>query len=291
MKLAMSILVRDEAELLQANLRLHASLGVDCFVVTDNGSTDATPDVLREFARDHELLVIDEPRHDMQQDQWVERMAWAARDRLGADWILNSDADEFWLPEPGVELRSIFETDAGVLLFPRRNVLPTQADVAAADYAFHRNRWKVVRPFDNAGDYQERPWRLTEIPMTFTRLGDKAACRLAGLRSIQYGNHGAEHDAPVSRSDAVEIRHFPLRTYDEFLEKVHRHGTSLEANPALPDSIGWHVRRWSGLRGQGLLEEEYRSLVPSAERMERYRREGVVAEDLGVADRLTGIPS
>lgn len=286
MKTAMSILVRDEAELLRANVRFHSELGVDGFVVTDNGSVDHTPEVLRELSREVELVVLNEPRHTMQQDVWVDRMAWAARDRLGADWILNSDADEFWLPDGGGDLRSIFETDAGVLLFPRRNVLPTQQDVAAADYSFRRNRWKVVQPFENAGDYQGRPYRLTEIPMTFTRLGDKAACRLDGLRSIEYGNHGAVHQASTRRSSAVEIRHFPLRTYAEFVEKVRRHGTSLDANPTLPDSIGWHVRRWWGLFRQGLLEEEYRNLVPTPERMERYRREGVVEEDRAVAERM-----
>ena len=286
MKLAMSILVRDEAELVRANIRFHAQLGVDCFVVTDNGSVDSTAEVLRDLSTEYELIVIDEPRYVMQQDVWVERMASVARDRLGADWILNSDADEFWLPAEGVSLGSVFETSAGVLLFPRRNVLPTQRDVAMPDYAFHRNTWKVIRPFENAADYQSRPWGLTEIPMTFTRIGDKAACRLEGLRSIQYGNHGAEHDAPKMRSTAVEIRHFPLRSYDEFLTKVYNHGKSLESNPALPDSIGWHVRRWWGLHRAGLLESEYANLVPTHDQMETYAEQGVVARDLAIARRF-----
>ena len=38
----MALKVRDEGDILEANLRFHHALGVDHFVVTDNGSTDET---------------------------------------------------------------------------------------------------------------------------------------------------------------------------------------------------------------------------------------------------------
>jgi len=40
--LVMTILVKDEADIIEANIRTHASLGVDAFVVMDNNSTDGT---------------------------------------------------------------------------------------------------------------------------------------------------------------------------------------------------------------------------------------------------------
>ena len=42
-RLVMALKVRDEGDILEANLRFHHALGVDHFVVTDNGSTDETP--------------------------------------------------------------------------------------------------------------------------------------------------------------------------------------------------------------------------------------------------------
>ena len=45
----MTLLVKNEAELLETNLRFHHAMGVDAFVVTDNGSTDATPDIIRRY--------------------------------------------------------------------------------------------------------------------------------------------------------------------------------------------------------------------------------------------------
>ena len=41
-RLAMSILVRDEARLIHHHLAFHRYMGVDCFVITDNGSVDGT---------------------------------------------------------------------------------------------------------------------------------------------------------------------------------------------------------------------------------------------------------
>ena len=46
MKLVMTLLVRDEEDILAQNLEHHLAQGVDFFVVTDNGSIERTPDIL-----------------------------------------------------------------------------------------------------------------------------------------------------------------------------------------------------------------------------------------------------
>ncbi len=49
MRVALTLLVRDEVDLVAANVRYHLALGVDHVVVTDHRSTDGTTDVLRQL--------------------------------------------------------------------------------------------------------------------------------------------------------------------------------------------------------------------------------------------------
>ena len=92
MNLFMTLLVRDEEDIIAANLSYHLSRGVDHVIVTDNRSVDGTREILEEFAR---LANHADRRRgdDFSQYRWVTRMARMAA-RMGADWVINNDADE-----------------------------------------------------------------------------------------------------------------------------------------------------------------------------------------------------
>jgi glycosyltransferase involved in cell wall biosynthesis len=49
MTLVMTLKVRDEEDVIEDNLRFHRALGVDFFVVMDNGSVDRTPEILARY--------------------------------------------------------------------------------------------------------------------------------------------------------------------------------------------------------------------------------------------------
>ena len=100
MKLALTLLAKNEADVIDANVAYHLAAGVDFVVATDNNSTDGTTEILERYERDGVLELIREPSTNFRQGEWVTRMARRAAER-GADWVINADADEFWWPRAG----------------------------------------------------------------------------------------------------------------------------------------------------------------------------------------------
>ena len=86
MHLTMNLLIKDEADVIEQNIRVHAALGVDSFVVMDNGSTDGTTDIIRRLQSEYPITLIERPALDYQQSNWKTEMVHIARKTYGADW-------------------------------------------------------------------------------------------------------------------------------------------------------------------------------------------------------------
>src|SRR6266508_439104 len=97
MKLVQTLVVRDEVDIVDAQVAYHLNAGVDFVIATDHESQDGTIDILESYARDGYVRVIHE-RGAMRDGFWRTRMARLAASEHGADWVINTDADEFWVP-------------------------------------------------------------------------------------------------------------------------------------------------------------------------------------------------
>ena len=65
MRIVMTLLVQNEADIVDTWLRYHLARGVDVVIVTDHRSDDGTSEVLHEHARDGTVvvhLVVESPR-------------------------------------------------------------------------------------------------------------------------------------------------------------------------------------------------------------------------------------
>jgi glycosyltransferase involved in cell wall biosynthesis len=263
-RLIMVLIVRDERDILEANLRYHHAVGVDRFVVTDNGSTDETPEILARFAKAGLVHVIDEPEDNYyeQERNWLTRMARIAATELQADWVLYGDADEFWLPAEG-SLRDVLAS------IPKR-----YGAVVAPRTEF------VGRP-DGPGTFAER---LT-VREARSRARPKLAHRPAqDLVAIDRGGHAVAVAGPTGAPEwPVRILHFPVRSFAQFEQRA-----KIAASPAYP---GWG--RFERLRQQyedGRLGELYAELVLDDEQVEEGIRSGRLVRDQRLRDLVRVCP-
>lgn len=263
MKLAMTLLVRDEADIVAANIRHHLASGVDFVVATDNGSTDGTVEILEGFARDGVLHLRHDPDDGFDQARLTTEMAEVARAR-GADWILSNDADEFWC---GPLRETIAATPANLLFCRRANRVTAQGQA----WSFAEAKHLVAHPRDDARAELLRP------------IQPKVLARSADLVRLTQGCHNAEmRDPRPAIAREILIRHFPIRGRDHFIRKAVAGGAAYARNAWLDPRLGGHWRAWHAEILAGRAEEAYASVVPSPGEIAAARAEGTMIED----DRL-----
>jgi len=276
--LVMTLLVRDESDILRDNIEFHLNHGVDFIVATDNGSTDGTREILAEFERLGLVHLLDEPIQDFSQGEWVTRMALLARDRFQADWILNNDADEFWYPASGDLKTGLQKAGSNMFLCQRRNmVFPRDSPRRGSwqtDLVYHVSE---PTPVPELADRETSP--LPQLYF-YLRLPPKALCRAEGLLTVKQGNHGAvyENESPAVSTNIL-IYHFPIRSREQFVSKIEQGGAAYERNTELSPTVGWHWRRWYRKVKRGEVEVALLEALPSEVRIQSDLRSGQVVVD------------
>lgn len=291
MRIALSIVVRDEVDIIEANIRHHAAGGVSRFVVTDNASVDGTRETLESLTGEFDLTIIDEPSLTIDQDLWVTRMARLLQDEGSADWVINNDADEFWLTGVGSYSEVIEQslTDAhvasdeiGLLVCSRFNRLADLEQVSRPDYSFKVHRYEVQNNWSPLHDPKQTSSARQALyddgrHLMIRTLPGKVITRLDGLQSVDMGNHGAVHSGQKITCDAIRVAHYPIRDYRQFEKKVRNYGSALANNKRFGERTSRHLRYWYQRYLDNELVDEYRSLVLVRHEMEALIELGIVA--------------
>jgi hypothetical protein len=281
MKLVMTLLVRDEQDVIADTIAYHLSRGVDHVIVTDNRSRDATRRIVDAYRRRGVATLIDEPDDDYAQNVWVTRMARLAATELGADWVINGDADEFWWPEHG-------------------DLKTTLASIAAESSALSVRRVNFL-PLRSPGANPVRSM-LYRDAVSANALGrtlpDKVLHRATGDVEVGPGNHRATSPSlgAAQKTDAILIFHYPYRSYDQFAQKIANGGASMLKNTTFsPIAVGhWRtlypmlrageLRAWYDARphadDDALQDRLARGGIVRDDRLSRYLAEFVPAGDL-----------
>src|SRR4029079_17740227 len=129
MKLVETLGVRDEVDIVDDQIAYHLNAGVDFVIASDHQSVDGTTDVLERYVREGHLRRI-AVEGEMSDGPWRTHMARLAAVEHGADWILNTDADEFWMPRGGTleELFASVPSTHGVVFALSRHFVPRPDD-------------------------------------------------------------------------------------------------------------------------------------------------------------------
>lgn len=248
------MVVRNEADILPINLEHHFSIGIEHVLAIDNGSSDETPDILEQFAREGRLTW----RRDAgayRQSALTTELARAAV-RRGAQWVLPIDADEFW-SAPGGSLPAILgECQAGALSVEVINFVQRRDQQRQRPEAllFATRRAPIpIGPLEAVRDLVENG----DHAFVEVKYPPKHVSRASPGIEIGIGNHqvSTADGARPEATDRIVCLHVPLRSRETLEGKVE-HGARLAAL-GLDPAQGWHVLRWRRLRAGGALDGEW----------------------------------
>ncbi len=277
-RLVMSILCRDEVDIIEANIRTHARLGVDAFVVMDNGSKDGTRECLAALAQEYDVHIIDQLSHTYQQAKWMKDLAEYARDNMGARWVISNDADEFWLPENGTAgqgIKAHLLASDSVVTVHRSNMLLTEAALQA-DYHFSQARHRVLYPICYTTQVQKTD---DQISMLLVPISPKVIVNPNGLIKLSGGNHRAKHIGKLftaRKESKIQVYHYPIRSFEQFEANIKRRVELLK----LPNAkMGDHYRRWVRIYNEGGLYEEFKRLILTTEQLATFEHYRVAVKD------------
>ena len=269
MKVVLAMVVRDEADILDAQLAFHLNAGVDLVLATDHRSVDGTTEILDRYAREGYVRVTREEGDWTRQGRWMTTMARAAATEHGADWVLLGDGDELWWPRGG-SLKDVLAE------------VPERYGIVRAI-----SRYFVPRPDDERSFAERMTVRLTPLapindPATPFRPVAKLAHRAHPDVIVGNGNHAVNGTSfvPLEAWTPIELLHFPLRSAAQCARKYRKTWLAWQVN------LRGDIARARAMSEDGGGESFFERVVVDDVALERGLAAGTLVRDTRLRDAL-----
>jgi hypothetical protein len=198
----MTLLVRNEADIIDAQIAFHLNAGVDFIIAIDNGSEDGTTEILERYTRGGYLHAVHRPDRHFWQVDWVTEMARLAATTFDADWVINSDGDEFWWPRGGTlkEVLAHVPSRFGTVRGMMRHFVPRPS---ADEFFAEQMTVRLCRPVIH------RQHVFNPHFKTIHRADPEV--------TVGGGNHDASGRGlqPILGWYPIDVLHFPLRSLEQ----------------------------------------------------------------------------
>jgi len=268
MNIVAIISVRDEVELISANIDYHLSIGFKGVVVADILSSDGTSKKLENYYDNPKVTVVKAPSQDTEVFDWRKVLVEIAKKTYQPDFISHIDPDEFLYSPKFENLDSVAFTHDQLTINRFNCPSGLEKDFVAPASMRDMDHLNVVRyptpdVFNQKNSSDSAAW-------LFTQVMPKLICRSEKIERFIGGSHSAVdqfgQELQGITSSSFAFIHFPFTTYERFLRKVKNIRNMMDMLVERTDeAYAYHWKRWAQLYSEGgdkaILEEYQKQLV------------------------------
>jgi len=200
--------VKNEEDIIETFIR-HTAAFVDQIVILDNGSTDATRDIIDSIKTENIPLEL---LHDSSVGHWQwKRMNFLmnnyAVNKYEADWIIPLDADELIVVEEHMAFPDILSKHQSPVKLQLRTFVPDKSDDVSEINPALRIRRRLQE--------EAHPYYKVVVPSDLLKKQPDVSLSQGNHNLVLNGKH-----LKASLLDSVFLAHIPIRSPEQYASKV-----------------------------------------------------------------------
>ena len=248
------IAVKDDYELLAANITYHLNIGVKGIVVCVIPSRGDPSKILDAFSDNPQVKIMTAPSQDWEVFDWRKHMVDVAIEVFNPEFITHIDPDEF-LYTPNFDHLSHLDLGADCKLLNRYNCISSMSSEFTFPVGMRDCDAMIIVRFPLRGIEHESKINH-EATWLYTAVAPKIIARARMLERFTGGSHsamkknGEEFGATISNS--LFLLHFPFSSFQRFRQKVENLSELIKLlKGRSEEGYAFHWKRWVDLQTNG----------------------------------------